>query len=316
MPIANQIYPPNHAKWLNDDSYLWRYVPLETLFFYLDRKIFIPSVEKLRQGDSFEGTFPLESSWFNEVIEHHYGSDVAKLDEWLYQKRCDKYEQKQMEQNKNDEAFARRKAEILMTHYFEFIRKTRYAWCWFFGSESAAMWSVYGNKGAAIATTVGRLRQTFVKAHQNATFGRMFYVEVFQGQVLNLNPGEPDHQQFILQPHFMKRKEYESEKEVRFVAYGPENQRRGGMVLEEIDPNDWIQQIKFWPKLTCSGEASLKSAVKKFAPNIQCFKSDLLTGHVDSSYAENGVEAAFAVTDERSWKDNSDGIPSFLKRHE
>jgi hypothetical protein len=114
----------------------------------------------------------------------------------------------------------------------------------------------------------------------------------------------------------MKRKEYESEKEVRFVAYGPENQRRGGMVLEEIDPNDWIQQIKFWPKLTCSGEASLKSAVKKFAPNIQCFKSDLLTGHVDSSYDENGVEAAFAVTDERSWKDNSDGIPSFLKRHE
>jgi len=133
---------------------------------------------------------------------------------------------------------------------------------------------------------------------------------------MGLDPGQADHQQFILQPHFMKRKEYESEREVRFVAYGPENLNRGGITLKQIDPNDWIQRIKFWPELTCSEESSLKTAVKNFAPSIQCFKSDLLTSVVDSGDDEVGVEAAFAVTDETSWEGNSDGIPSFLKRHE
>jgi len=114
----------------------------------------------------------------------------------------------------------------------------------------------------------------------------------------------------------MKRKEYASEREVRFVAYGPENRRAGGILLNEIDPNDWIQQIKFWPKLTCSEEASLTIAVEKAAPNIQCFKSDLLTSHENRPYDENGVEAAMAETDKKSWADNSDLIPSFLKRHE
>jgi hypothetical protein len=316
MTSTKQIYPEKHQKWLSDDEYLWRYVPLRTLFFYLAGNIFIPSVEKLRQADPFEGNFPVDSSWFNSAIERHYGSNEGNLDEWLYQRRCNENERKLMDLNKGQEAFANRKADILMTHYFEFIRNTRNAWCWFLGSESAAMWSVYGNQGVAIATTVARIRQTFVKANRNATFGQMFYVEVCQGQVIGLNPGEPEHQQFILQPHFMKRKEYASEREVRFVGYGPENRKKGGIVLKGIDPNDWIQQIKFWPKLTSPEEAALSTAVKKAAPNIQCFKSDLLTSQDDSVYDENGVEAAMVETDEKSWGDNSDGIPSFLKRHE
>jgi hypothetical protein len=116
MGTIAQIYPEDHGKWLSDDTCLWRYVPLKTLFFYLDRNIFIPSIAKLRQDDPFEGTVPLRSSWFNSAIEHHYGTNVAKLDEWLCQNRCDKNEQKLIDQNKNQEAFAERKAHILMTH--------------------------------------------------------------------------------------------------------------------------------------------------------------------------------------------------------
>jgi len=311
-----QIYPEKHQKWLSDHDYLWRYIPLRTLFFHLVGNIFIPSIAKLRQADPFEGHFPMESSWFNLAVENHYGSNVGKLDEWLIHKRCNENERKLMSQNEGSEAFAKRKADILMTYYFQFIRNTRYAWCWFLGSESAAMWSVYGNQGVAIATTIGNVRQVFMKAGRNISFGQMAYVEVTQGQVIGLNPGEAEHQQFILQPHFMKRREYASEREVRFVAYGPENQKRGGMVLTAIDPNDWIKQIVLWPKLSCSEEASLTSAIKAVAPNIQCFKSDLLTNHDDSVNGENGVAAAMAETDEKSWASDDDGIPSFLKRHD
>jgi hypothetical protein len=316
MTSTKQIYPEGHQKWLSDDEYLWRYVPLRTLFFYLAGNIFIPSVEKLRQADPFEGNFPVDRSGFNLAIKHHYGCNENNLDEWLYQRRCNENERKLMDLNKGQEAFANRKADILMSRYFEFIRNTRYAWCWFLGSESAAMWSVYGNQGVAIATTVARIRQIFAKSGRSASFGQMFYVEVCQGQVSDLIPDEPEHQQFILQPHFMKRKEYASEREVRFIGYSPENRKKGGIVLGGIDPNDWIQQIKFWPKLTSSEEEALSTAVKKAAPNIQCFKSDLLTSQEDSVYDENGVEAAMAATDEKSWTDNSDGIPSFLKWHD
>lgn len=316
MTNTKQIYPQTHKRWLRDDEYLWRYVPLRYLLLYLDGNIFIPSVEKLRQTDPFEGNFPLASSSFNSAIQHRYGSNESKVDDWLYQRRCNKEERELMDQNKGQESFANHKAHILMTRYFEFIRKTRYAWCWFLGPESAAMWSVYGKQGVAIGTTVGRISHTFAKGDLDGAFGQMLYVEVTQGQVLDLDPGEPEDQEFMLQPHFMKRKEYASEKEVRFVAYGPENPKTGGMVLKTIEPNDWIQEIVFCPTFTCSESESLSKAVKRVAPNIRCRKSDLLTSHDDNGYDENGPEAAMAETDRKSWADNTDGIPSFLKRHE
>ena len=58
MPKPAQIFPESVTKrWLPDHAEIWRYVPLRTLFFYLNGLVFIPSVAKLRDGDPFEGEF-------------------------------------------------------------------------------------------------------------------------------------------------------------------------------------------------------------------------------------------------------------------
>jgi len=69
MPKPVQILPESASKrWLPDYVEVWCYVPLRTLFFYLNGLVFIPSVAKLRAGDPFEGEFYDGPSHFIEMI--------------------------------------------------------------------------------------------------------------------------------------------------------------------------------------------------------------------------------------------------------
>src|SRR6267142_161462 len=101
MGNVRQIFSENHDKWLPDEAYLWRYVPLRTLFLYLSGNVFIPSVEKLRRSDPFEGEFFFDTVWFNSTMRERYGSDVKQIDEWLYKERCAEWERKSINLNKN-----------------------------------------------------------------------------------------------------------------------------------------------------------------------------------------------------------------------
>lgn len=311
MGIVRQIHSENDHQLLPDHACLWRYVPLKTLFFYLSGNIFIPSIGKLRQSDPFEGEFFFDNPWFNTAMAEHYGSDLPKVDEWLLE-RCPDWERNSIELNKNYPGYA---ANFLEKHYFEFIRNTRCVWCWFLSrSESAAMWSVYGNQGVALETTVGKLRHILGKTDKDFIFRQMFYVNVMGGQTFDLIPEVPDHGKLLLHPYFLKRAEYRSEKEVRFATCGPENHKLGGILLQGIKPKDWIQQIRFWPKLTSLEEECLKSAVEKFVPDIPCSKSDLMSNNSGRFSEDSGFMAEFTKLEESSWKDNSDGIPAVLKK--
>jgi hypothetical protein len=244
-------------------------------------------------------------------MAEHYGSDLPKVDEWLLE-RCPDWERNSIELNKNYPGYA---ANFLEKHYFEFIRNTRCVWCWFLSrSESAAMWSVYGNQGVALETTVGKLRHILGKTDKDFIFRQMFYVNVMGGQTFDLIPEVPDHGKLLLHPYFLKRAEYRSEKEVRFATCGPENHKLGGILLQGIKPKDWIQQIRFWPKLTSLEEECLKSAVEKFVPDIPCSKSDLMSNNSGRFSEDSGFMAEFTKLEESSWKDNSDGIPAVLKK--
>jgi hypothetical protein len=76
-----QIFPESDSKrWLPDYAEVWRYVPLRTLFFYLNGLVFIPSVAKLRAGDPFEGEFYEEIAWFNTAFRDLYGNDANIID--------------------------------------------------------------------------------------------------------------------------------------------------------------------------------------------------------------------------------------------
>ncbi|MGC3989429.1 MAG: DUF2971 domain-containing protein [Chthoniobacteraceae bacterium] len=303
MGKGSQIYEQQEEEWLSDDIYLWRYVPLRTLWVYLARKsIFIPSIKKLRESDPFEGDFSFGITWFNTAL-----AEIEKEDEsiqnWLFKNRFSKSERDFSKRNSDSVNTA---AYLMQKHYFEFIHETRFAWCWFCnGNQDAAMWSNYGNGGVAIRTTVGKLK-AMLEAHtkENFAFGKMRYIQYQEDE---LNPEKLRDAKFILRPHFLKRSEYKNENEVRFVVAAPAKEKTQGIILKQIDPKLWIEEIILWPGLKPLEVDALKIAIHKIAPKIRCNYSDLLGHQKNQLFAT--LESSYENYDLSIW----DRIPTKLK---
>jgi hypothetical protein len=313
MASISQVYAKEDERWLADGCSLWRYVPLKTLVFYLTGNIFIPAIETLRQEDPFEGKFLFDIVWFNTVMRQRYGDKSEDLDDWIHRQLCSDSERKQIELNKT---YPNHAARIFENHYFSFLRKTRYAWCWFVSdSESAAMWNNYGKQGVAISTTVRRLCDLLEKTERDFEFGQMRYIRLIGGEAqdYDFNPEEAKDARFLLKPHFLKRKEYESEKEVRFVTVAPERGRNSGIILEKISPNEWISDVRLWPGLKPVEEESLRQVVNHFAPGVPCACSDLFGADRSSAKSVTTFLRELNALNWTRWKDDDDEIPSELK---
>lgn len=305
MGKVHQIYPQGHEKWLADDAALWRYVPLKTLFFYLAGNVFIPSLAKLQQGDPFEGKFPFETLDFQVALQKSYGKQFGEVQKWIRQTLWTSDQKGFIASNRNWQILAE---GYDGDHYFEFLRKTRFAWCWFQSrGESDAMWKTYGKEGVAVATTVSSLSAVLTAESYNFEFGKMCYYHRlgrFSGT---------EKQQFVLRPQFLKRIEYAHENEVRFVACAP-TRESGGLLLTSVKPQDWIGQIRLWPGLISQEEDAIKDAIQKQLPGVPCFKSDLLeTDGPAMSRTKEKLRTLAVKNSERQWKNGKDGVPSPLK---
>jgi hypothetical protein len=123
-----------------------------------------------------------------------------------------------------------------------------------------------------------------------------------------------EKQMFVLQPQFLKREEYDNEKEVRFVTCTSESES-GGLLLRDIKPETWIKRIRLWPALTSREEDSIASAVAKKLPSVPCQKSDLLQPDGRSMSRAFEELAALAIAQgESRWKNCEDGVPALLKK--
>ena len=169
------------------------------------------------------------------------------------------------------------------------------------------MWNSYGRNGVAVRTTVGRLKAALEKSERDFAFGRMIHIQQTSPPVgLGFDPADPKHRRLLLMPHFLKRKEYEGEKEVRFVTSGPGSPTKLGVNMN-LPPLDWIDEIRLSPKSTLAEVQTLKEIVEKLVPNLPCSKSDLFQG-------EPPMQSFLASTDESAWNDGSDGIPQIVKK--
>lgn len=307
-----QIFPDSDTKrWLSNEAEVWRYVPLRTLLLYLDGSLFIPSVGKLRAADPFEGEFYEEIAWFNDAFAERYGNDAANIDEWILKDLCSDSERRVFEINKQQGALL---VEILRKHYFAWIRRTRFAWCWFHSyRESAAMWNIYGKQGVAVKSNVGRIAAMLEGTGRDFIFGKMTYVDYATGVSTEFNPEDPADYQLLLRPFFLKRMEYESEKEVRFVTADSNGANLGGILLENLNPQDWISAISLWPKLTCGEERSVRKTIQHFMPQVECSKSELLTGPDEPVDFNDTLDEDRGGLKETTWKEVKDGIPVALK---
>jgi hypothetical protein len=313
MPKPTQIFPESLQKrWLPDHAEVWRYVPLRTLFFYLNGLVFIPSVAKLRADDPFEGEFYEDIAWFNSAFSDHYGGEANAIEEWMLKELCSDHERQHIKINRN---YPNAGAEVYRRQYFDFIRRTRFAWCWFQSyRESAAMWSVYGNQGVAIKSTVGKLSSVLEKTGREFIYGRMTYVDYRSGISTDFNPEHKSDYRLLLRPFFLKRREYESENEVRFVTSGVDREERGGILLKELLPQQWISEIRLWPGLTHDEEESIKKAVHHFVSDADCQKSDLFSGPDGPSELAEMITADLEQSADLSWAEGKDEIPQSLKR--
>ena len=106
--------------------------------------------------------------------------------------------------------------------------------------------------------------------------------------------------------------EYESEKEVRFVTADSNGANLGGILLENLNPQDWISAISLWPKLTC-GHAPPKND-PDFMPHVECSKSELLTGPDEPVDFNDTLAEDRRGLKETTWEKVKDGIPAALKK--
>jgi hypothetical protein len=135
----------------------------------------------------------------------------------------------------------------------------------------------------------------------------MTYVDYQSGVSTEFDPLRDTDYHLLLRPFFLKRKEYESEHEVRYVTAGNYDER-GGILLKDITPQDWISAIRLWPRLTSDEEHSLRKAIEQFMPNADCHKSDLLSSQVNLSDMLRIDSAA-----DSNWTQSQDGVPVSLK---
>ena len=289
---------------IQDTDILWRYVPLETLFCYLSGSIFIPSLQMLHKGDPFEAECLFDPMRFSHAMREQYGKEhESEIFSFL-------------DGRKRPPAKERHEA------YFDFLRKTRYAWCWFCRTgESALMWKTYGRRGAAIRTTVVKLRALLESCGRDFVYGPMLYVTVHHGKVRcpHLYPDRPEAQPFLLEPCFLKRSEYKDEHEVRFVTTTADLD--GGFFLRRKDldvpikADDWIKHILLSPNLRSSEERALKGAIEHLHPAISCSRSELLSSQ-EQQFADRmpGLSVDLNALAEEPWRDQSDRVPEALKK--
>lgn len=288
---------------IQDTDILWRYMPLQRLFCYLSGSIFIPSLQKLHEEDPFEAECLFDPMGFKRAISEQYEKQQASEIFRFLDRR------KRAPANEKHEA------------YFDFLRKTRYAWCWFCRrGESALMWNTYGCHGATIRTTVGKLRTLLESCGRDFVYGRMLYVTVDHGQVRcpHLHPSRGEAQPFLLESCFLKRSEYEDEHEVRFVTTTAELD--GGFFLRPKEEDvpikaDWIEHISLSPNLRSREERALTVAIKRLHPTVSCRRSELLTNQEQQfSDSMGGLSDEIAALSEVEWRDGSDGVPEALKK--
>ena len=175
------------------------------------------------------------------------------------------------------------------------------------------MWKLYGNQGVAIKTTVGKLSALFETAGRDFIYGRMTYVDYGSGVSTEFDPLRESDYDLLLRPFFLKRKEFESEQEVRFVTAGNDPDERKGILLTNLTAKDWIFAIRLWPGLNAGEAVSILKAVEHFLPQVDCQKSELFSGP-DGSLLEliDDVNASTGSATDSGWTDG-DGIPALLK---
>jgi len=174
ISVSENISVLDAGGQLPDSLLLWRYMKLSSLFLLLEGTSFFPSIATLRAADPLEGTLHPDATWLNTALSNLLGREEAdKLDTWLLMHAQD-WEQRYQEANKMNPDF---NTAFFANLYQRELAKRKAVWCWFASDiESASMWSIYGQGGVAVGTTVERLKRS-LPANRHFQISRIRYAD-------------------------------------------------------------------------------------------------------------------------------------------
>ena len=232
--------PYTHLDTPPDDASIWRYVNLEKFLSMLQsRQLFFASLDGY--DDPYEGYFP-------EDVWQQYIKPLLVL-------QTGKEGRLQL----SDEDLRR------------VARKQCYVSCWYLSPyDSAAMWSLYsGRAGVAIKSTFKRLRICLAATAPglSASIGLVRYVDysTVTASAVGRTPA-----------HYLKRKSFEHEKEVRAVIIRHVSEATAGIPVP-VDLDSLIEEIVVEPRAKEWVTDVVSDVVQKYRFTFKVRRSDLYT---------------------------------------
>jgi len=270
---------------------LWRYMKLSTFLLLLDGKAWLPSIATLQSTDPLEGCLgdDYHVKLWSELARQGLRDETEK---WL---RCssDSSTRKFLKLNSDHQALD---SKVLGIAYAGFMSRRRVAWCWFKSNrESAAMWSIYGNRGIAIRSSPGQIDQCFPVDKERA-IEEMIYVDRRPCAEDSLQRIIGERPEILLRPYFLKAAEYSHEGEVRLVAHCPEG--ASGILVKDIQAENLINEIVISPLLPLDESEAIKDFLTDRAPHFKDkIKQSDLNGKNLPSISDRVAEVIYGTTD-------------------
>ncbi|MFA5057056.1 MAG: DUF2971 domain-containing protein [Opitutaceae bacterium] len=263
---------------LPDNEPLWRYMKLSTFLLLLEGKAFFPSVATLRREDPLECVCDADMSWLQYELPRdlaRYKKLQAWLDAWL--------------KKHGPGHVPSRPLYHYEEHYIEMLRELRAIWCWHNSeAESAAMWSIYGERGVAVKTDVASLKAALRAG--DFLIARIRYIKRDSDAPSFWTEWDRSRdRELVLRPYLIKSAEYAHESEVRVVTFCPP--RTSGWLISDIDVSALIKGVVVSRSVPheefCSIERLLKT--RTGAP----MRRSTLLGHLIEEQQTHAIAAGY-----------------------
>jgi hypothetical protein len=252
---------------IDDRMKIVRYMKLETLLLMLKLGwVFIPSYATLGRSDPPETgiLFDLPDRWkFLEDWAPKIGSPLEKFEIARRQR------ERQSWASIGGGSYGVEGPGGIRANFRKYVDELaaeRCVWCWNrFRNYSNALWHLYGNRGVAVTSTVGKVKAALVEAGVARGVGAPI---AYINQEATKASKVLTKQENIFRPYLLKSIAFDYEKEIRFIL-GAQREilqdRRG--VLISVKAASFIDGFRLSPHLQSEEQSIVKSMV-----------SDLLKG--------------------------------------
>jgi hypothetical protein len=237
---------PDAKDPIDDDTELIRYMKLSTFLLLLDNRLFIPSLRLLQGSDRLEARIPqwccAPSLHYEDMMwDHVFGAD--EHENWLFNAAG----VQPVLRNKTG-PHEQRTLEFLTETWLTQLARRRCVWCWDRSTEQLhAVWKLYGEKGVAVFSTVGKIRKSLeVSGASQGIISPVSYVPLPSFSRPNVWEDfglmRPEN---LPRPYLYKDLGFRIEEEVRFVlAANPAATDSLGGVIINISAQAIISDFK------------------------------------------------------------------------